>query len=314
MSQRKRSSANAPFAPSIELRPKRRLQPPRSHRATMLGAQSQRGRHRRAFRHAHGLRPRRARHDPGRPTPRPTSAGSAPIPATWTPSPTGSSSAASPPWRWNRPAFTGFPLFELLEARGFEVWLVEPGQLSHCGARPKTDVLDCPVDPAAALLRPAAAVVPAAGFDPGPARLPPAAANANPLCRRPHVQHMQKALEQMNVKLTEVVADITGLTGQRIIAAILEGERRSRDAGRAARSPVPHTTPPRLPRPWKGPGGPNTSSPCKQALRSLPVPPPADRRVRCPDRSRTGPTRRTARATSRSPANRERSAVANPTT
>src|SRR5258708_4691221 len=35
------------------------------------------------------------------------------------------------------------PLFELLEARGFEVWLVEPGQLSHCGARPKTDVLDC---------------------------------------------------------------------------------------------------------------------------------------------------------------------------
>ena len=35
------------------------------------------------------------------------------------------------------------PLFELLEARGFEVWLVEPGQLSRCGARPKTDVLDC---------------------------------------------------------------------------------------------------------------------------------------------------------------------------
>src|SRR5262249_19714696 len=32
-------------------------------------------------------------------------------------------------------------------------------------------------------------------------------------------------LEQMNVKLTEVVADITGLTGQRIIAAILAGER-----------------------------------------------------------------------------------------
>jgi hypothetical protein len=40
-----------------------------------------------------------------------------------------------------------------------------------------------------------------------------------------HTQHMQKALEQMNVKLTEVVADITGLTGQRIMAAILQGER-----------------------------------------------------------------------------------------
>jgi transposase len=36
---------------------------------------------------------------------------------------------------------------------------------------------------------------------------------------------MQKALEQMNVKLAEVVSDITGVTGQRIIAAILGGER-----------------------------------------------------------------------------------------
>ena len=40
-----------------------------------------------------------------------------------------------------------------------------------------------------------------------------------------HVQHMQKALEQMNVKLTEVVSDITGVTGLSIIDAILGGER-----------------------------------------------------------------------------------------
>jgi transposase len=40
-----------------------------------------------------------------------------------------------------------------------------------------------------------------------------------------HVQHMQKALEQMNVKLSQVLADITGLTGRRIIEAILAGER-----------------------------------------------------------------------------------------
>ena len=40
-----------------------------------------------------------------------------------------------------------------------------------------------------------------------------------------HVQHMQKAMEQMDVKLTEVVSDITGLTGMLIIGAILEGER-----------------------------------------------------------------------------------------
>ena len=40
-----------------------------------------------------------------------------------------------------------------------------------------------------------------------------------------HVQHIQKALEQMNVKLTEVAADIMGLTGTRIMEAILQGER-----------------------------------------------------------------------------------------
>ena len=40
-----------------------------------------------------------------------------------------------------------------------------------------------------------------------------------------HVQHMQKALEQMNVKLTEVISDITGMTGMSIIEAILAGQR-----------------------------------------------------------------------------------------
>ena len=40
-----------------------------------------------------------------------------------------------------------------------------------------------------------------------------------------HVQHMQKAVEQMNVKLPEVVSDITGVTGMSIIGAILGGER-----------------------------------------------------------------------------------------
>ncbi len=39
------------------------------------------------------------------------------------------------------------------------------------------------------------------------------------------IQHMQQALELMNVKLTEVVADITGTTGLAIIEAILGGER-----------------------------------------------------------------------------------------
>jgi transposase len=39
------------------------------------------------------------------------------------------------------------------------------------------------------------------------------------------VQHMQKALTKMNIQLANVISDISGLSGQAIIAAILEGER-----------------------------------------------------------------------------------------
>ena len=40
-----------------------------------------------------------------------------------------------------------------------------------------------------------------------------------------HVQHMQKALTQMNVKLHHVISDITGKTGMEIIEAIVGGQR-----------------------------------------------------------------------------------------
>ncbi len=40
-----------------------------------------------------------------------------------------------------------------------------------------------------------------------------------------HIQRMQKALELMNLKLTNVVEDVTGHTGLRILRAILAGER-----------------------------------------------------------------------------------------
>jgi len=43
--------------------------------------------------------------------------------------------------------------------------------------------------------------------------------------RSPHIQHMQKALLQMNVQLSQAVTDITGVTGQTILYAILAGER-----------------------------------------------------------------------------------------
>lgn len=116
------------------------------------------------------------------------------------------------------------PLFELLEARGFEVYLVNAGQLSHCGARPKTDVLDCQwiqrlhtyglLRPS---FRPPNSILALRGYWRERQLLIRNAAG--------YVQRMQKALEQMNVKLTEVVSDITGLTGTAIIEAILAGGR-----------------------------------------------------------------------------------------
>ena len=116
------------------------------------------------------------------------------------------------------------PLFELLESEGFEVKLVEPGQLSRCGARPKTDVLD-----AQWIQR-----LHSYGLLRGSFRPPDSILALRAYWRQrqmqvryaaSHVQHMQKAMEQMNVKLTEVVSAITGLTGMLIIKAILDGER-----------------------------------------------------------------------------------------
>jgi len=40
-----------------------------------------------------------------------------------------------------------------------------------------------------------------------------------------HVQHMQKAMERMNVKFHDVISDVTGVSGMRVMRAIVEGER-----------------------------------------------------------------------------------------
>lgn len=116
------------------------------------------------------------------------------------------------------------PLFDLLESEGFDVQLVEPGQLAGCGARPKTDVLDCQwiqrlhsYGLLRGSFRPPAAVRALRSYWRQRINLVRLAAS--------HVQRMQKALEQMNVKLTEVLSDLTGLSGTRIVEAILAGAR-----------------------------------------------------------------------------------------
>ncbi len=93
------------------------------------------------------------------------------------------------------------PLLELLEPRGLEVWLVEPGQLSRCGARPKTDVLDAQriqrLHSYGLLLpsfRPADSVMALRGYHRQRQMQIRYAAS--------HTQHLQKALEQMSAIAT----------------------------------------------------------------------------------------------------------------
>jgi transposase len=115
------------------------------------------------------------------------------------------------------------PLYELLEARGFTVKLVEPGKLKMIAGR-KTDVLDCQwiqqlhtFGLLQGSFRPDDQICVLRSYMRQRDMLVRYAAQ--------HIQHMQKALEQMNVKLVEVIDDITGVTGTRIIEAILAGER-----------------------------------------------------------------------------------------
>jgi transposase len=116
------------------------------------------------------------------------------------------------------------PLYELLEADGFEVLLVDPSYTKQVRGRPKTDRLDCQwiyrlhsVGLLAAAFRPDEKTCQLRSYLRQRANVIRYAGQ--------HIQHMEKALEQMNLKLTEVVSDITGVTGRAIVRAILRGTR-----------------------------------------------------------------------------------------
>jgi transposase len=115
------------------------------------------------------------------------------------------------------------PLFEILEERGFTVLLVDARHVKNVSGR-KSDVLDCQwlqelhtYGLLQGAFRPAEEIAVLRSYLRQRATLIRYAAA--------HVQHMQKALQQMNVLLHQVVRDITGLTGMTIIRAIVAGER-----------------------------------------------------------------------------------------
>jgi len=115
------------------------------------------------------------------------------------------------------------PLYELLEAKGFDVLLANARQLSNVPGR-KTDMQDCQwiqLLHACGLLR--------GSFRPGQdiCALRALMRECNNLIeeRTRCVQRMQKALDQMNVQVHRAVSDITGTTGMGIMRAIVDGER-----------------------------------------------------------------------------------------
>jgi len=115
------------------------------------------------------------------------------------------------------------PVFEILDQRGFEVILVNARDAKHVPGR-KTDISD-----AQWLQRLHEYGLLRASF-----RLKGEVATMRAYLRQrerlldyaaSHIQHMQKALTQMNLQLHHVVTDITGATGMAIIRAIVAGER-----------------------------------------------------------------------------------------
>ncbi len=116
------------------------------------------------------------------------------------------------------------PLLEVLEAHGIAVVLAKPSSLKSVNDRQKTDMRDCQwiqllhtFGLLKAAHRPTAAVAVYRAYNRHRQMLIGQGSTA--------IEHMQKALIEMNVRLEQAVTDITGKTGMGIIRAILKGER-----------------------------------------------------------------------------------------
>jgi transposase len=114
------------------------------------------------------------------------------------------------------------PLFQILEARGIEVHLVNAQHVHHVPGR-KSDVLDCQwlqylhsVGLLKASFRPEHAVCEVRSL------MRHRENQVQMACV--HVQHMHKSLDVMNLQIHHVISDITGVTGLAIVDAIVAGK------------------------------------------------------------------------------------------
>jgi transposase len=115
------------------------------------------------------------------------------------------------------------PLYQILETRGFQVFLVNAQHVKNVPGR-KSDVSDCQwiqylhsVGLLKASFRPPDEICVIRSLWRHRESLIHMAAE--------HIMHMQKALSQMNLQLHHVLSEITGLSGLAILDAILAGER-----------------------------------------------------------------------------------------
>jgi transposase len=127
------------------------------------------------------------------------------------------------------------PAFYLLEAHGFETWLVNAKDVRHLPGRPKTDRLDavwlCKVAERQ-MLRPS--------FVPPPQirRLRDLTRYRSDLVsdRTGEKNRVEKLLEDAQIKLSVVASDIFGVSGRAMLAALIAGERDPQVLAQLARS------------------------------------------------------------------------------
>lgn len=115
------------------------------------------------------------------------------------------------------------PVFEMLDREGFDVNLVDAHHVKNIRGR-KSDVIDCQWlqqlhahGLLAGAFRPEDKIVELRSYIRHRTKLIETAAT--------HINRMQKALIEMNLHLHNVISDVTGVTGMRILRAILQGER-----------------------------------------------------------------------------------------
>ncbi len=126
------------------------------------------------------------------------------------------------------------PVFYVLEAAGFQTWLVNAKDVKHLPGRPKTDRLDavwlCKVAERQ-MLRPS--FVP-----PAPIRVLRDLTRYRwdqVAVRTAEKQRVEKLLEDAQIKLSAVVSDIFGVSGRDMLAALIAGQRDPRVLAQFAR-------------------------------------------------------------------------------